>query len=467
MKNIFTDKKIRYGTFSTVIALVFIAFLIVVNLVIGELDYKIDMTSAETYSISDKTKEVLSGLDEDITIYTMFKTGGSDSIVTRVGKVLDQYARDSHITVENKDLYLYPEFAKQYSTEDKGVNINSLIVTNGSKYRVIDYSEYFDQSGTLNVESCVTSAINYVGLENTPVVYAVTGHGEIEPQVFASFVKQAQLANYEIKTLDLIQGDIPDDCAALFITTSYRDYSDEEVQKVKDYLTNDGRLLFVASDLKKADQPKLLSIINGYGLELGETYVMESDMSNYRSYPFEVFAHMTANSINDSLKQSGYKVLAYGANAVKVLELKKQGLEIEDVLTTSDTAYIKGEGNMSPNPEDGDETGKFTIAAAVTDSSYTDKAHATKIIVCGSLYMLDSNVDAAVNGANASFLVNCLNWLNDTEENVYIAPKSLADGKLENITAADVNRIKVFAWGVIPGILLVFGAVVCLRRYNG
>ena len=108
MKNIFTDKKIRYGAFSTVITLVFIAFLIVVNLVIGELDYKIDMTSAETYSISDTTKELLSGLDEDITIYTMFKTGGRDSIVTRVGKVLDQYARDSHIPLRTRIFIFIP-----------------------------------------------------------------------------------------------------------------------------------------------------------------------------------------------------------------------------------------------------------------------------------------------------------------------------------------------------------------------
>ena len=72
MKKFFTDKKIRYGTFSTVITLVFIAVLIVVNLIIGELDHKFDMTSADTYSISEKTRNVLVGLDKDITIYTMF-----------------------------------------------------------------------------------------------------------------------------------------------------------------------------------------------------------------------------------------------------------------------------------------------------------------------------------------------------------------------------------------------------------
>ena len=213
MKKLLTDKKIRYGTFSTVIALVFIAVLIVINLIIGELDHKFDMTSADTYSISDKTKTVLDGLDKDITIYTMFKTGNSDSVVTRVQRVLDQYAANPHIKVENKDLYLYPDFVKNYSDEEKTVALNSLIVTNGERYKVINYDEYFDNSGTFNVESCVTGAINYVGLEHDSVVYAITGHGEADVSMFSGFIKQAEAANYQIKTVDLLENDIPDDCA--------------------------------------------------------------------------------------------------------------------------------------------------------------------------------------------------------------------------------------------------------------
>ncbi len=466
MKKFFTDKKIRYGTFSTVITLVFIAVLIVVNLIIGELDHKFDMTSADTYSISEKTRNVLVGLDKDITIYTMFKTGNTDNIVTRVQHILDQYAENPHINVENKDLYLYPDFVKQYSGEDKTVALNSLVVTNGKRFKVINYEEYFDNSGALNVESCVTGAINYVGLESDSVIYAVTGHGEIDTSQFTGFVKQAELANYSFKTVNLLESDIPEDCSILLMTTCYRDYSEDEVQKIKDYLTADGRLMFIASAISRDDHPNMISVLNAYGLDIGKTYIMENDTSNYLQNPVGVIAKQTDHSINNSLKEGKYKVLCYCANGINVLELKKQGLEIEDVLTSSDTSYLKGEGNMSPNFESGDEKGPFAMATAVTDSTYTDKSHKTKLMVIGCFYMLYPDADAVVNGANSTFLVNSLNWLNDAQDNVYIAPKSLANEKIV-IDAGTADKIKILAWGIIPGIIFIVGFIVCLKRRNG
>ena len=466
MKKFFTDKKIRYGTFSTVISLVFIAVLIVVNLIIGELDHKFDMTSADTYSITDKTRTVLDGLDKDITIYTMFKTGNSDSIVARVQHILDQYAENPHIKIENKDLYLYPDFVKQYSSEDKTVAVNSLIVKSGKRFKVINYGEYFDTSGELNVESCVTGAINYVGLESDSVIYAVTGHGEIETEQFTNFVKQAELANYSFKSVNLLESDIPDDCSVLLMTTCYRDYSADEAQKIKDYLTADGRLMFIASAITKEDHPNMLSILNAYGLDLGNTYIMEGDTANYLQNPAGVIAKQTEHKINESLKESNYKVFCYCADSINVLELKKQGLEIENVLTSSESSYLKAEGNMSPNYEAGDEKGPFAMAAAVTDSTYTDKSHTTKIMAIGCFYLLYPDADAVVNGANSTFLVNSLNWLNDAEDNVYIAPKSLANEKIV-IDAGTADKIKIVVWGVIPGVIFVIGLIVCLKRRNG
>ena len=334
----------------------------------------------------------------------MFKTGNTDNIVTRVQHILDQYAENPHINVENKDLYLYPDFVKQYSGEDKTVALNSLVVTNGKRFKVINYEEYFNNTGDLNVESCVTGAINYVGLESDSVIYAVTGHGEIETEQFTGFVKQAELANYSFKTVNLLESDIPKDCSILLMTTCYRDYSEDEVQKIKDYLTADGRLMFIASAISRDDHPNMISVLNAYGLDIGKTYIMESDTSNYLQNPVGVIAKQTDHSINKSLKEGRYKVLCYCANGINVLELKKQGLEIEDVLTSSDSSYIKGEGNMSPNFEQGDEKGPFTIAKAVTDSTYTDKSHKTKLMAIGCFYMLYPDADAllVVYGAKGS-----------------------------------------------------------------
>ena len=36
MKNLFKDKRIKYGTYSTVVAMIFLAILVMINLVVGQ-----------------------------------------------------------------------------------------------------------------------------------------------------------------------------------------------------------------------------------------------------------------------------------------------------------------------------------------------------------------------------------------------------------------------------------------------
>lgn len=37
MKNLFKDKRVKYGTYSTVVAMIFLAILVMINLVVGRL----------------------------------------------------------------------------------------------------------------------------------------------------------------------------------------------------------------------------------------------------------------------------------------------------------------------------------------------------------------------------------------------------------------------------------------------
>ena len=164
-----------------------------------------------------------------VTIYTTSKTGSSDSIGDRVEQVLTQYKQKSKVgslNVENIDLYLHPDFAKNYNSEDKPVSTGSIIVVSNDKYRVISESDYYDsENGQFSIESAITSAIQFVDAEELPAVYFVTGHGEAEPENFSSLSKQMSLANYSVKTINLLEDNIPTDCAVLMITPCSRDYS--------------------------------------------------------------------------------------------------------------------------------------------------------------------------------------------------------------------------------------------------
>ncbi len=466
-KNIFNDKRFKYGTYSTVVTIVFIAILVVFNLVVGQFNRSFDFTEDNVFSLSDETKTVLDSVQGDIRIYTLFRTSESDAIVGRVEQVLDQYMQHSgHIKTENMDIYLHPDFTSKYSSEGNTIGVNGIIVEQGDKFRLINYEDYFNDEGRFSLESCLTSAIQYVSMDAQPAVYFVTGHGEADSRSYTSLNESLKLANYELKDINLLEKDIPEDCCVLLITPTARDYSKEEAKKVLDYLADDGRAYMIIGGTDTDEFTNLSSIASAYGITLQKGYVYEGDEASYMMYPYAVLPQLCDHDINTSLTANNYKVITVACQALGRTDLKKQSLEIVPVLSTSDKSYIKKEGNSSANKEAGDKEGPFDIAVAVTDSTYTDKAHSTKLVITGaSYYLIEPNTDAMVNNADSTFVVNGINWLNDSEDTVVIPSKSLQDNSII-VDASTAGIIKLISWGIIPGAIFLAGFIVWLIRRN-
>ncbi len=467
MNKLFNDKRFKYGTYSIVVTLVFIAILIVLNLVVGQFNKTFDFTKDEIFSLSEETKTVLNDVNSEIKIYTLFKTGNSEPIISRVNQIIDRYKQsNSNLTIENRDLYLHPDFGKKYVSENISVDVNSIIVEGNNKFRVINYEDYYDENGILNIESTLTSALQYVNMEISPTVYFVTGHGEPDSSNFTTLNEQLKLANYNSKTINLIENDVPADCTILFITPVERDYSSTEKERVLNYLNRDGRAFMLLGGIDKTKTPNLHSIAQTYGVSLDDGYVYEGDESKYMIYPYAVLPELQEHEINNTLIAKNYKTLAVACQNIKNTDIKKQGLVIEPILKTTKNAYIKGSSNQSANKEAGDIEGPFNLAVAVTDSTYTDKEHITKLVVTGcSYYLIDPNTDSMVNNTNSTFVVNALNWLNDNTDTVYISPKNLQSSSIVIDQAATTN-IKILSWLLVPGAIFLVGFVVWIKRRN-
>lgn len=472
MKKILKDKRLKYSAYSTVITIVVIAILILINLVVGQFNKSFDLTKENTYALSDETVSVLKNLDTNINIYTMFSTGASDAVLNKVKQVMEQYSQKSNrISVENIDLYLHPDYAKKYSNENTSIGVNSIVVESNDKYRVINYDDYYSQSEStndeqINIEANITSAIQYVSNDISSKLYFITGHNETDYTHFTSLDEQLKLSNYETASINLLEKNIPDDCTAIVITPGERDFTAEEAEKIKNYLSNDGRALFLLGGTDSAKFTNLMSIVNLYGVTLEDGYVLEGDSEKYYTYPYAIFPSISDHSINQNVKNKGYTLYSVASQAIKILDEKKQGTTIEPLITTSEQSYIKADGNSSPNKENGDLEGPFNLAVAVTDDTYTDKSHSTKLVVLGtSYYFIDPNYDSMVVNANSTFVVSAINWLNDGNESVTISPKNISvDSVL--IDSSSVTKIKIICWGVIPATLFVIGFVIWIVRRN-
>jgi ABC-2 type transport system permease protein len=245
------------------------------------------------------------------------------------------------------------------------------------------------------------------------------------------------------------------------ITPCSRDYSDVEAQKVKDYLTSAGRVYCIIGGIDTANCKNLMGIINSYGLTVNSGYIYEGDENSYMMYPYAVLPTVTENDITSQITEKGYKVLTVASQALENTEIKKKDVEINPLLTTSKKSYIKEGENTAVSKENGDKSGPFNVAVSVND-----KSNNSKLIVTGcSYYLVEPNTDSMVNGANSTFVISGLNWLNDQSDNIYISPKDIMTETIV-VDEASAGKLKILAWAVIPAIIFVIGFAVWAVRRN-
>ncbi len=474
MKNIFSDKKLRYGTYSTFTALVVIAIAVVVNLIAGSINFKKDLTPNSLFAVTDDTKNVLDSVENDVNIYAMYQTGQEDSVVLRI---LDQYKNAcSKINVQTKDPVLYPQFVEKYTADGSNISTGSLIVESGDRYKVISSSDLYTQgtdymtgeaTQSIAAEAQITGAIQYVSIDKLPLICNITGHNEMSLSDLGSeLASNLSTSNYEIKDINLLDEDIPSDCALILATTPERDYTADEAKKITDYLANDGRAIFLI-DYQFNTFENISGILANYGVSLDNPIIFEGDSDyQYQNYPTAIMPDVAVHDATADMGDTA--VLLTNAYGITEIPEKRVSTKVEPLLTTSSSSFGRTGDDMSVAKTDSDIPGPFNTAVAVTDSTYTDVQHTTKLVVCsGYYYMLYAQADMLVGYGNSDFVMGCINWLNDKNdmEKINISPKSLANETFYT-DYAQSERIKYICVIFLPLFIIGVGFAVWFSRRN-
>nr|WP_303243329.1 GldG family protein [uncultured Blautia sp.] len=467
-----SKKHIKNGSYTMVMSVIFIAVVIVINMIVSTIPSKyseIDISSQKLYSIGDETKKMLKDLEKDVTIYQIAQSGSEDE---NISNLLKKYEDESkHIKVEQKDPVVNPKFVSQYTSDD--LSANSLIVVCGDRNKVIDYNNiyetsidyqtYSSQTTGFDGEGQITSAIGYVTSENLPVLYTVEGHGEKDMD--SSIKEDIEKANMDIKSLNLLtEGTVPDDADCLFIDSPSTDFSSDEKDAIIEYLENGGKAM-IFSDYTTEDMPNFDAILENYGVQRTEGVVFEGDNQHYAmQMPYYLVPTINSTDASSETASAGYYVLAPYAQGIKQLDDVRDTVKIESILTTSDQAYSKTDLNSKTiEKEDGDVEGPFDLGVSITESLDDDKE--TQIVYYSTSNLMDSQTNQMVSGGNEKLIMESLKWMTDTEESasVSIPSKSLEVSYL-TITDYDAAFWKICTIALIPGIFLVIGFVVWIKR---
>ena len=467
-----SKKHIKNGSYSMAMAAIFIVIVVVINMIVGAIPSKysqLDVSSSKLYTIGDETKKVLKALDKDVTIYQIAQSGSEDDTISNL---LKRYKDESkHIKVEVKDPVVNPKFASEYTTDDLAAN--SLIVVCGDRNKVISYNDMYSTSVDYNTwqqtttgfdgEGQITSAIRYVTSEDLPIMYTLSGHGEKD--LDSSFKEDIQKANIDIKELNLLtEGKVPDDADCLMIVSPTSDISEEEKTEILDYLEAGGKAM-IFSDYTQDDLPNFDAVLASYGVKRAEGIVFEGDSQHYgMQMPYYLVPTVNSTDASSETASAGSYVLAPYAQGIQKTDDVRDTVTIDSILTTSDQAYSKTNMQSSQiEKEEDDVNGPFDLGVAITEKLDDDKE--TQIVYYSTANLMESQVNQMVSGGNEKLLLESLSWMTSTDESssVSISSKSLQSTSL-TVTDYDAAFWKICTIGLIPGVFLVAGFLIWLRR---
>ena len=463
-----SSKAIKKGVFSSTLVVMAVALTVAVNLVTESLPEEVksvDVTDSKLYSITEDTEEMLDALTDDVTVYVLASESGTDETIRQM---LTRYEnRSSHIQVVYKDPVKYPQFAAQYTTGS--VSKGSLIVESEKRSRVIDYYDmyeteidYYTYSSSVTAydgEGQLTSAIQYVLSDDMPKIYVISGHDEVTLE--STFTGVCEKANVETETINLLNYDaVPEDAEAVLLLAPMSDYSEDDADKLRDYMSSGGKALVLTAYTGK-ELPNFGSVLEDYGVSVSDNMICENSTSNYSQSPLYLIPNVESSDVTSGI--DGNRLVFMPYSVVLNLDEENEDLSITKYLTTSDSAVAKADINQSTTTayEEGDIQGPFCLGAKIVRN--VDGVESEMTIFASDMIFSDQ-ADAAVSGTNSMLFSNVLNEMIDTDTAQITIPAKSYSLSTITVTQTDFIFISLIAVVFLPVGMLIAGIVIWIQR---
>lgn len=472
-----SKKRLSLSAFSLITIVVVCAAAVLGNFAMTKVPAKaavFDMTKKQYYTLTDKSKKILKGLDSDVTIYCLAKKSALtyDYEIT-LKKALEQYeAASDHITVKYVDTSKNPTFAAKYT--DEQLDTGSLIIVSGERSRVIPVSDlyetnvdYSSMSQTVtgyDIEGQITGAINYIDSENLSTIYVLTGHDE--QSLSSTFTKDIEKLNAQTKELNFLNSDsVPRDASAVLIFGPQSDFSGDDVKKLEDYVDNGGRVFIALDVMHNSKLTNVNAFLKYVGVQATTGAIAETDGDYYYQSQYLLLPEVRETNATTDVTGTLQIMMPYSVGLKKV---KTSGVKYITMFETSNKAIAKNSVNSQDalseavqedvKKEAGDEKGQFALGMIA-------KKGKSRVAVIGSYYTFMDDVDSVVSGRSQTLMSDIFTYLlpDQSGNSVNIPVKELDSGTLA--ISASAIRIYGYLYSIfIPLALIACGIVVIVIR---
>ncbi len=490
-KNPFRSNKFKRGGMATLMTVVFIAIVVVLNVVVSALTERfpsmdIDLTAQGLNTLSEQALEIAKGVEQDTTIYLIGSEDAyeNNQIYSSYGLEYSQVANlakrlaeaNSKIKVEFVDPDTNPTFISEYAEDNLATG--KVLVKTEKRHRVLGVTDLFsleqDQTtGAYNsyslVDSALAAALEVVNLDEVPVFTIATGHGEmLTSDNMGSFLSMMEDQNFEVKEIDLLTEEIPEGTQVLMLPTPTTDYSPEEVNKLRAYLEDtshsDPVTLLATCYPSQTSLPNYAAFLEEWGVKVESGVVAETDTSRMAVADASgVIVDPSADYLSDN---SYERLVSYYSAPLSLLFKGNNDISTAALWTTADSAYVVTE-DITEEEAQNPDTSAQTLATLSSKIVQVDGSSIThSMVVFGSSNVFTDTFMGTSAFGDSSYITDLLLYLTGNDgSNVSV----LTERVQTNVTDVSASRgtIDMLGWlfgAIIPVAILAVGLVIFLKR---
>ena len=476
-------RRLFMGGYGLILCIIAVVAVVVVNMIVRALPTKytkLDLTEYDVYKISDKTKEFLSGLDEDVTIYFVTNDLNRDM---QLAVFLDRYAESSpHINVKEVDPEADPAFIDNNSVQ----TMNSLVVESAKRSETIDYYDIFEFSDEVyrdyytrwyfygydihdenlgyipdvfDGDGELTSAIDYVTTDNLPPVCFTSGHGESSIPDYMMTLLEGN--NLIVSEVNIMSSGIPADADAIIINDPATDFGEGEVADLIEYFEDGGSIILVTDPTRFSSEkmPHLTSLAKHMGLVPADGVVVEGDDGRHVQGRTDViYAKLEECLVTEGIENaSNYAVILERAHGILEDEDYEGGLTHRAVMKSSESSFLIGVDEPVRLSGKDDETKEYWIGAVSRNQSAGNA-----FIWYASADIIPANMQNSVNNV-IIFLQSPLSVCGKAQT-IEIDPIATGANTTLMFTERDTTILTAIIQYVIPLLVFVPGFIVWFLR---
>lgn len=256
-------------SFASAFAIVLVlAITAVVNVGAVRYDWRKDLTATKRFSLSEQSVDVVSKLDEPVTVYAWFQS--TDGALKNFRSLMEEYAdHTTLLTVEYHD----PLEDRILSEQQKILSTaGTVILKKGDREQRIE-SNF--------TEEAFTNALVRVASSTRHTVCVTTDHGELDPddeysQTGLGIAKiRLEGQNYTFDKISLLATPpTPEGCEVVLLGGPRAELLPMERDRLAAYVAGGGKLIVM---LDPATTPETAADLARYGVKVGNDVVIEGD----------------------------------------------------------------------------------------------------------------------------------------------------------------------------------------------